>query len=387
MDARMQGPNTTAPGRGKLQAPLGDGGGQRQACRARAGTVGVRRGAMVVGVVAGAAMLAPATLGAAANASHHHIRPFGVVVDWRGASHTATVARPSGQLFAIHSNARVAVGSVVIVRRLTKLRNGTYSGSIVRVGHTSLARVRGRVVANLGRRGFALGATGTTFVVHVGRHAAGRFNSAISTPGVGSEIVADVRITGGGALSEIDVRDQCGCAVPGTVEIGGTLAAIDLTSHTIVITDDNDGNPVSYTVQMPASVDLTTLTIGQEIHLLATPNPDGTYTFAVAPTPLEIEGTISAIDTTLRTLTITNTDGGVTVTFVVDIPSTLNITGLNVGDEVQLEVVQNADGTYSLAQCSDNSDGEHANSQSGDQGGSGFGLWSGGGSSDGVARR
>ena len=355
----------------------------------------MRHRTMIVGVLAGAAALAPAALVSAAPASHHatHHRPvpFGVVVDWRAASHTVTVARPSGQLYAIHSRARVTVGATVVIHHLTKLRNGTYAGAIVRVGRAHNARVRGRVVANLGRRGFALGAVGTTFVVSPGhpglaRNAA-RNSTSLSSPPVGATVVADVQFTGND-LSEIDVHDLCGCAVSGAVEIGGRLVAIDTTAHTIVITDQNDGNPVSYTVDMPTSVDLSTLTIGQEIHVLATPNGDGTYTFAVVPTPLEIEGTISAIDTTANTITVTNTDGGVTMTFVVDIPSTINIGGFNVGDEVQLEVIQNADGTYSLAQCSDNSDGEQANHQTGEQGqqgGSGSGLWLGGGSSDGAA--
>lgn len=353
---------------------------------------------MTVGAIAAAAMLAPAALAAAAPgthhaARHHRVAAFGTVVDWRAASHTATVARPSGQLYAIHSRTRVAVGSRVVIRHLTKLRNGTYAGVIVRIGRARNARIRGRVVAVFGNRGFAVGAVGTTFVVSAGHHGtarnAARNSTSLISPPVGATVVADVQFTGND-LSEIDVHDVCGCAVPGAVEIGGTLTAVDTTLHTIVITDEHDGNPVSYTVDMPTSMDLSTLAPGQELHVLATPNVDGTYTFAVVPTLLEIEGAITSIDPTANTITVTNTDGGVTMTFVVDIPSTMDIGGFKLGDEIQLEVIQNADGTYSVAQCSDNSDGKHADDQSGaqgQQGSSGFGLWSGNGSSDTVAHR
>ena len=334
---------------------------------------------MKIGAIAAAAALVPVALAGAAPGTHHatrgHIAPFGVVVDWRAASHTVTVARPSGQLYAIHNRTRVAVGSMVVVRHLTRLRNGTYAGTIVRVGRAREARVRGRVVANLGRRGFALSAVGRRLSSPWGTGASRTGMERLAWGCRWDRPSSRMSITGYCCPSRHD--RSVWCAVLG----GGSTGLRRSTPAHPSDHRRDDGNPVSYTVDMPTSVDLSTLTIGQEIHVLATPNGDGTYTFAVAPTPLEIEGSISAIDTTASTITVTNTDGGVTMTFVVDIPTSINIGGFNVGDEVQLEVIQNADGTYSLAQSGQLRRGARDNPTSSEGDGSGFGLWSGGGSS------
>jgi len=140
----------------------------------------MRQRRLMVGAAAAAALIAPVALASAAHGPHHRApAPFGTVVDWRAASHTATIARPSGQLFAIHSRIRIVVGTRVAVRHLTRLKNGTYSGTLVREGRTRRLRVRGVVVANLGPRGFAVGAAGTTFVVHVGHREAAAGNPLV----------------------------------------------------------------------------------------------------------------------------------------------------------------------------------------------------------------
>jgi hypothetical protein len=350
----------------------------------------MRHRRILVGAIAGASIVTPVALAAAAPGSHHaahHPIPFGTVVDWRAASHTATIARPSGQLLAVHTRSRLAVGTTVAARHLTRLKNGTYAGTLVRDGRVRRVRVRGVVVADLRGRGFALGAAGTTFVVHSGHHGASWKNSAAqeSVP-VGSTVIADVQVGSGGSLSEIDVHDLTSATAP--VEISGILTAMDPVAGTIVVTDTHDGVTTAYTIEVPPTVDMSTLTLGQEIHVLATPNPDGTYSLAVAPVTLQLEGTITAIDTTANTITVTNTDDGVTLSFVIDIPSSVDIGSFQIGVEVELQVVQNADGTYSLAQSCDNSDGEDAGGSSVGGGAPGLGLWtpSGGGSSDSRSR-
>jgi hypothetical protein len=336
-------------------------------------------GSRVIAVAVGAAVLAAAGLAAAAPTGHrlrhHHLSAFGTVVDWRGASHTATVARPSGQLFAIHSSRRIRPGTRVAVLHLTRLGNGTFAGGLVGLGHARHAHVRGIVVATLSGRGFALGARGTTFVVRTPRR-----NSALSGgvsgsgPVVGTSIVADVSVDSGGDLTEIDLHDV-GPVAGSVVEIEGSLVSVDSVNHLIVIARDNDGTSTNYTVHVPPTADLTSLTVGQEMHVLGTRNPDGTYTLAVQPQTLHIEGTITAIDATANAITVKNTDDGITLTFVVNIPTTIDITGFSVGNEVELDAILNADGTYSLVQSSDNGDQGQADDSSGDHQ-SGSGTWS-----------
>ncbi len=62
------------------------------------------------------------------------------------------------------------------------------------------------------------------------------------------------------------------------IDLEGSVLAIDTTARTLSISADDDSQSgQSITVTVPASIDLSLLTVGQEVELQATLQPDGTY--------------------------------------------------------------------------------------------------------------
>lgn len=87
---------------------------------------------------------------------------------------------------------------------------------------------------------------------------------------------------------------------------------------------------------------------------------------------LDIEGTVQAIDTTARTLSVSADDSeesGATLT--VDVPAAFDITLFSTGESVELIVSPNGDGTYTLEQSSDDHSARSANNAGEDQGDNG----------------
>jgi hypothetical protein len=81
----------------------------------------------------------------------------------------------------------------------------------------------------------------------------------------------------------------------------------------------------------------------------------------------DLEGAIMAVDTTARTITVSSTDDDTTVpSVVVSVPTTLDISMFSVGQEVELTVTKQADGTYVLSGSSDDQ-GEQGADDQGDQ--------------------
>jgi uncharacterized membrane protein YgcG len=86
----------------------------------------------------------------------------------------------------------------------------------------------------------------------------------------------------------------------------------------------------------------------------------------------DLEGTILAIDTTARTITVSSTDDDQTAnSVVVSVPSTLDISMFTVGEEVELQVTLQTDGTYVLLGSSSDEGAQGADDQGEQQGSQG----------------
>jgi Cu/Ag efflux protein CusF len=89
---------------------------------------------------------------------------------------------------------------------------------------------------------------------------------------------------------------------------------------------------------------------------------------------LEIEGTITAIDAAARKLTVTADDEDeLQGTLTVTVPATIDIAQFKVGDEVELKVALQPDGSYLLtkAETEDDEQGDDDDEDHGGQGGDG----------------
>ena len=233
--------------------------------------VWMKRLLVTVGLV-GACIIVPAAAQAAPRT--------GVVVDYRSRSHTATVALKTGRLLAIHTGKAVRVGSRVRVTRLRTLRNGTSAASLVRIGKAKHARIKGVVVARIGRGAIAIGARGTTFMVRTRHAKTRRAFSMDDVLAVGTTVVADVSING----SELEADDVTALQAPQPgqmLELEGRVSAVDPLLRTLTISVKDDGLAADFKVLVPdTTIDLTKFVVGAEVELHVTSNGDGTFTLS-----------------------------------------------------------------------------------------------------------
>jgi hypothetical protein len=85
--------------------------------------------------------------------------------------------------------------------------------------------------------------------------------------------------------------------------------------------------------------------------------------------PVDLEGTVLAVDTTARTLTLSADDdneSGASIT--VDVPTTIDISAFSAGQEVELVGTPNGDGTFTLVGSSEDGNQQQAQSGQDDQG-------------------
>jgi hypothetical protein len=69
---------------------------------------------------------------------------------------------------------------------------------------------------------------------------------------------------------------------------------------------------------------------------------------------IELEGTVQALDPSARTLTVSADDSGQSAaTLTVEVPATFDLSRFAVGQQVELSVSANGDGTFTLGQSSD----------------------------------
>jgi len=84
----------------------------------------------------------------------------------------------------------------------------------------------------------------------------------------------------------------------------------------------------------------------------------------VAGQTLDVEGTIATIDPAGGTLTLSVSDDDLNATLAITVPAGIDISSLKAGDEVELSVTQNADGSFTLASLDD----QEGDNQAGDAG-------------------
>ena len=281
----------------------------------------------------------------------------GKVVHKNKSAESFTVAKGSGQLVAVHAKRSPALGCKVVVRgRL--LHNGTFGARSVTVGTSSAkARVHGVVTfVNARHTKFTVSGKGVSLVV--------RKHALKKTPAVGTVVTVVGRFTGKGDIAADHCRD-CGHN-DGYVEFEGHVLAIDTTKRTLTLSADDDCElSGSITVIIPEAWDMALYEVGDELEVVATLNADGTYT-AVGTSKdgdeheaddddcdqghncADIEGDVVTVDQATRTLTMTVDDddsmAGARVTIL--IPGAIDMSGIEIGDELEVVATLNADGTY-----------------------------------------
>lgn len=224
-----------------------------------------------------AALAAIATMALAGNAAAATVK--GTVVHKSARSHSFVVASKTGRLTAVHARRSPRVGRSVVVRA-RRLSNGTLSATKVRSGaRRTRAKVRGTVTyVDRRTRSFVVSARGVSLVVH--RHrAAGRAVAATEIlPPVGSVVTVTSNLADDGDIEAEDVQEH-GEDTGGT-ELEGHILAIDTAARTLTLSadDDDELKGAQIVVSLPDTFDITRYQVGDELELVATLNPDGTYT-------------------------------------------------------------------------------------------------------------
>lgn len=203
----------------------------------------------------------------------------GTVVHHNSRAHSFVIAESGGKLIAIHARRAPALGRQVRVQA-RHLANGTWQAQVIRVvGSSHRVTLRGTVThVDAPHRSFVVSARGVSLLVH--DHASRSHNTA---PGSGSEpSVGDV-VTVGGTVSGPNTIDADAVQTHGQdtngIDLEGTVKAIDATARTLTVSaDDSDQSAQTLTVDVPASFDMTKFSVGQEVELIVSLNPDGTYT-------------------------------------------------------------------------------------------------------------
>ena len=227
-------------------------------------------------LTAGAMAIAPV----AAQAAGSKGRSGTVVVDWRASSNTATIASRSGTLQAVHTTSPAKVGAVVRKSKVRHLFNGTVAADLSQVGRSGHARVRGKVVAVIGKT-VAISAPGTTFMIKLKR--SGKRSNEVTpttTPVVGSTVTANVNIAPDGSLVTNGVTQVAAPNPQATVEIEGTVSAVDVPGRKITVNTSDDGVVASFVVLIgDPAIDINmSYTVGIEVELRVVKNADGTFT-------------------------------------------------------------------------------------------------------------
>jgi uncharacterized membrane protein YgcG len=230
----------------------------------------------------------------------------GVVVDRNGHAHTFVIADQQGRLREVHSRVTPALGRHVAVV-VSALHNGTWIAKRLHVGSSARrARVRGTVTYESARRGvFVVSARGVSLLVH------GRIHH--------NRHAADL-----------------------TTFLATSADQLPPVGSTVTVSTDVSGGEVDATQVADQ---------GQNVN------------------GVDLEGTILAIDTTARTLSISADDSEQsTGSITVQVPASFDLSLFQVGGRVELIASLGPDGTYTLEQSSDDGSVAQAQNRGHDQG-------------------
>lgn len=279
----------------------------------------------------------------------------GKVVHKNKSSKSFTVAKRSGQLVTVHAQSSPALGRKVVVRG-GLLHNGTFGASRVSIGPaTGQARVHGVVTFVNGRHTkFTVSGKGVSLVVR--KHALKR------VPAVGTVVTVNGSFAHDGDIAADDCKD-CGDN-DGYVELEGHIRGV-FADHLTLSADDDCELAGTITLLIPATWDMRLYAVGDELEVVATLVSEGTYA-AVSTCKdgdadeaddencdqgedcADIEGDVKTVDQAKRTLTMAVDDddsmAGATVTVI--IPTSIDMTGIEEGDELEIVATLNSDGTY-----------------------------------------
>jgi hypothetical protein len=269
--------------------------------------------------VALGAMVAALVVAAPAGAKTLH----GTVVHHNSSAKSFVLAARSGKLTVVRARTSPAVGRVAAVK--VRRSHGASVARRIRLrGHARHAKLRGRVSFS-GSHAFAISVAGASIVV--------RDNGR--TPRVGSTVTTRVTIDDNGDLESDDVNEDHPPS-NGAMELEGTITAVDAAGKTLtVFADDNCDDQ--------GDDDQGDDDQGED----QGDDDQGEDTPASNPTTC-------------------------TPTVTVHVPDTIDITQFHVGDEVELVVTPQADGSFLLQSVDDNEQGDdNGNDQGGDNGGGG----------------
>jgi hypothetical protein len=219
------------------------------------------------------ALALPAALAALAGSAQ--AKPIrGTVVHRNTHAHSFVVADSRGRLKSIHARRSQRPGRTVSVSA-RRLRNGTYQARHVRVtGSRRRAHLRGTVSYVDRRRGvFTLSARGASILVHRAR--SHRARTADALPGVGHHVTVTADVHGENVdASSIHEEGQN----QNGFDIEGIVLAVDPVARTVKVSaDDDDESGAGITVIVPASLDMSRFTVGQEVELRVLRQADGTF--------------------------------------------------------------------------------------------------------------
>jgi hypothetical protein len=227
--------------------------------------------------LAGAMTVVAAAAGAgAAQAAVVH----GTVVHRNARAHSFVVADHAGHLFAIHAARSPRPGTVVTVSA-RGLRNGTYAArrtQVLAYHRGARLRLRGTVsYVDRQHRTFTLSDRGVSMLVRAGGRRADRIDSAL--PAIGTIVTATGTVDDQADLNDQTV--QTDGTDPGSIDLEGTILAVDTTAGTITVSStDNEQTRGSVLVSVPSTLGISMFTVGQEVELRVTPQSDGSYLLA-----------------------------------------------------------------------------------------------------------